>query len=248
MTGYIELAHGNAEQATTLLEEALALSREVGDKGNVGASLLGLGIAASLRGEPGRAEELLKQSLMMEVEFGTGSKADTAEIFESLAGAALELEKPLRVGRLWGAAEALREVSSPWSPTERLLHEPQLIAARFRLAEALWEAAFAEGRAMTLEESVEYALSEDEPELSENPLSLVEPVDGPVSSLTRREREVATLVARGLTNRQIAQELSISERTAENHVAKILKKLGLRSRAQIASLAAQRNSLAPDPT
>ena len=53
--------------------------------------------------------------------------------------------------------------------------------------------------------------------------------------LTAREREVALLVARGLTNRQIAQQLSISEYTVANHVRKILKKLGLRSRAQISS-------------
>ncbi len=55
--------------------------------------------------------------------------------------------------------------------------------------------------------------------------------------LTAREREVALLVARGLTNRQIASELSISKRTVDNHVANILKKLGLRSRAQVAAWA-----------
>jgi non-specific serine/threonine protein kinase len=53
--------------------------------------------------------------------------------------------------------------------------------------------------------------------------------------LTAREQEVAALLARGLTNRQVSTKLSISERTAGNHVAKILKKLGLNSRAQIAS-------------
>jgi DNA-binding CsgD family transcriptional regulator len=51
--------------------------------------------------------------------------------------------------------------------------------------------------------------------------------------LTRREREVALLVARRLTNRQIAKELVISEHTVAAHLRRILKKLGLRSRAQI---------------
>ena len=51
--------------------------------------------------------------------------------------------------------------------------------------------------------------------------------------LTRREQEVVVLIARGLTNHQIAKELSISEHTVANHVRRILKKLGLRSRAQI---------------
>jgi DNA-binding CsgD family transcriptional regulator/tetratricopeptide (TPR) repeat protein len=54
-------------------------------------------------------------------------------------------------------------------------------------------------------------------------------------ALTPREREVAALVARGLTNLQVAAELTISERTVEGHVERILGKLGFRSRAQIAA-------------
>ena len=55
------------------------------------------------------------------------------------------------------------------------------------------------------------------------------------SALTSREIEVATLVAEGLTNRQIAGRLVISERTAQNHVQHILAKLGFASRSQIAA-------------
>ena len=53
--------------------------------------------------------------------------------------------------------------------------------------------------------------------------------------LTRRERKVAELVGRGLTNREIAQRLVLSERTAQNHVQHILTKLGLANRTQIAA-------------
>jgi len=63
------------------------------------------------------------------------------------------------------------------------------------------------------------------------------PVDGPgpwLSTLSMREREVAVLIARGLTNRQIAEELVISERTAEGHVDHIRDKLGVRNRAEVA--------------
>ena len=91
---------------------------------------------------------------------------------------------------------------------------------------------------MSPEQAVEYALGAEEParpETSKNsprvPTYKVPAADG----LTRREREVALLAARGLTNRRIARELSISEHTAANHVRSILKKLGLRSRAQISS-------------
>jgi DNA-binding NarL/FixJ family response regulator len=59
----------------------------------------------------------------------------------------------------------------------------------------------------------------------------------PSDRLTAREREVAALVARGLTNRQIADALIVSQRTAESHVANSLGKLGLGSRAQLAAWA-----------
>ena len=58
-------------------------------------------------------------------------------------------------------------------------------------------------------------------------------------NLTRREQEVATLVAQGLTNREIATRLFISERTAESHVEQIRGKLGFRSRSQLAAWMAQ---------
>jgi DNA-binding NarL/FixJ family response regulator len=55
------------------------------------------------------------------------------------------------------------------------------------------------------------------------------------TQLSAREAEVAMLVAEGLTNRQIAERLVISERTAENHVQHILTKLGFSTRSQIAA-------------
>jgi DNA-binding CsgD family transcriptional regulator len=62
------------------------------------------------------------------------------------------------------------------------------------------------------------------------------------SPLSPREFEVARLVGRGLTNKQIGQKLYVSERTAENHVQHILTKLGLRNRSQIAAWASGRES------
>jgi DNA-binding NarL/FixJ family response regulator len=58
-------------------------------------------------------------------------------------------------------------------------------------------------------------------------------------ALTRREREVAGLLGRGLTNRQIASALVVSERTAGNYVQRVLNRLGLDNRAQVAAWAAQ---------
>ncbi|MDP9352896.1 MAG: response regulator transcription factor, partial [Chloroflexota bacterium] len=61
--------------------------------------------------------------------------------------------------------------------------------------------------------------------------------------LTRREREIVGLITEGLTNRQIAQQLVLSERTVDTHTANLMRKLGLRSRAQVAAWAAQHGLL-----
>ena len=88
---------------------------------------------------------------------------------------------------------------------------------------------------MSFEEAVEYALSAEAlsppaPPAPEQPSTGAQQLE-----LTRREKEVAALVAQGLTNRQIASELVLSEHTVHRHVAGILKKLDLHSREQVAS-------------
>ena len=88
---------------------------------------------------------------------------------------------------------------------------------------------------MSLEEASEYAFSEGE-SATPSPLTPEPPSVGTNSvALTRREEEIAALVARGFTNRQVASDLSISEHTAATHVARIFKKLGLHSRSQLAT-------------
>ena len=68
-----------------------------------------------------------------------------------------------------------------------------------------------------------------------------------MAALTEREREVLVLVAKGLSNQEIADALVISERTARTHVSNILGKLGVVSRTQ-AALWAIREGIAPAPT
>jgi DNA-binding NarL/FixJ family response regulator len=98
---------------------------------------------------------------------------------------------------------------------------------------------------MLLGRAVEHARSDEEE--SEAPTLVPVPEEpsspaasGPTERLTPRQQEIALLDGRGLTNRQIAKELSISVPTVENHIAKSLKKLGFSSRARSAAWVAQR--------
>jgi non-specific serine/threonine protein kinase len=80
------------------------------------------------------------------------------------------------------------------------------------------------------------------------PMTRPEPAaDRPATLLTRREREVAALVGRGLTNRQVSTRLVLSEHTVATHVRTIFKKLGLDSRTQLAAWVARRSPLPPKP-
>jgi serine/threonine-protein kinase PknK len=97
-----------------------------------------------------------------------------------------------------------------------------------------------EGRTMRLEQAVAYALGEAEEPVSTATLAREEPwIAERPAMLTRREEEVAILVSRGLTNRQIATELSISAHTVATHVGKTMRKLGLSSRSQLAAWVAE---------
>ncbi|MGY3786344.1 LuxR C-terminal-related transcriptional regulator [Streptomyces antibioticus] len=92
------------------------------------------------------------------------------------------------------------------------------------------------GAALALPDVVAYALEENGGDPPERPSGSAHGV-----RLTRREAQVAALVAEGLANQQIADRLVIARRTAEGHVERILSKLGLSNRSQIAAwVAAQR--------
>ena len=170
--------------------------------------------------------------------FGSGGGGDftvEAGSLEGLACICVAEGATKRASRLFGAAEALREaVGIEHMPEEDIWREPYLAAARSRLDEASWEEAWAEGRVMSMEQAIEYAFSEKKPLTPSSPES-EQPLSERSPSLTRREKEVAILVGRGLTNRQIASELVLSEHTVHHHVTNILRKLKLRSREQISS-------------
>jgi DNA-binding NarL/FixJ family response regulator len=140
--------------------------------------------------------------------------------------------------RVIGAASGLRVRVLPELSTTAVgtrLHDT-IAAAESALGAEAASACLDEGQRMGLEEAVRYARTAPEQATTTRPAPAQLPsTAGVLAPLTRREQEVAALLLRGLSNRQIAEELVITERTAETHVCRILSKLGLGSRAQLAS-------------
>jgi non-specific serine/threonine protein kinase len=245
LEGVMAISRGDLKHSAALHEQSLKLFREVQDTPGVITCLAQLGVIALMRGDYEGASPPLRESLRMAWE--SDYKVLIQFCLYLLACVAASQEQPVRAARLWGAVEGMEEAYAvrvtPLTPSVSD-YEGRLSIARSQLGEETWSGSWAEGKAMALGQVVGYALSgegEAEPPtlvavLEQHP----SPVDEATEMLTPREREVALLVGRGLTNRQIAQELSISERTVENHIGKILKELGFSSRARIAAWVSQR--------
>jgi predicted ATPase len=153
--GYTLLLEGDHDRAIALNEEAAALLREQRHRGDLQYAVDNLGWAALVRGDHQRAEQLFEESLRLCWELG--DKTIAAESLEGLACVAEAGGETKRATRLFGVAEALREaVGYHQTPGERALREPYLATTRSRMDEAAW----AEGRVMTLEEAISYALED----------------------------------------------------------------------------------------
>ncbi|MGH2368930.1 MAG: tetratricopeptide repeat protein, partial [Chloroflexota bacterium] len=232
MLGYVTLKLGDPESAQALCEEALAIFREFGDHRGMARALLGLGATASRLGNYVAAGTWHVESLTHSEK--VGDRLFTAFCLVGLAGVAVAQGQPERAARLLGAEEALREaIGAPRAPTHAPDHRRFLAAAHAALGDSAFAAAFAAGRSLSFEAAVAEAMSAGEASPAAGP-GAASSEDSPAAPLTAREQEVAKLIARGLTNKQIAAELIIAEGTADRHVSNILGKLDLTSRAQVA--------------
>ena len=236
--GVVAAARGDYVRATALLEESLAMARETERKAAILTATLRLGRVVFGQGNCERAAALFKESLVLRKE--RGDKDGIAACLDALAGVAMAQERLEKAARLFGAADVLRDaIHTVVSPAQRAEYDRHMATLRARLDETALAAAWVEGRAMTLEQAIEYALAPDEAP-SRTARRKDRPAPGErLDLLTAREREVAALIAQGLTNREIASRLVIAERTAEGHVQSILNKLGFNSRAQVAAWAVE---------
>ncbi|MER6831219.1 tetratricopeptide repeat protein [Streptosporangium sp. NPDC000563] len=231
---------GDLVEARVRYERALDMLQDITAHWQAITCLSGLGRIALAQGDLPTARVRLIESLRLCI--GTGQRLGVARRIETLAQLALAEEDDRRAVRLAGASAAIRSAMSGavLPPGFGARMEELLQPARARLGDALVAQLWAHGQEMSQEQAVRYALQFDEP--SEAPLLLGKhPVAAPLTTLTCREWEIAELIARGMSNKAIADELVISPATAARHVANILGKLGFSSRTQVATWVIEQN-------
>jgi predicted ATPase/DNA-binding CsgD family transcriptional regulator/Tfp pilus assembly protein PilF len=247
--GSVARDRGDHLAAISHFQAALALYQEIDARPEIARCLAGIASVALAQGDLGLCRSSLTESLSLSL--ATGQRLPVARGLEAFAALEARAGHAVRAAKLAGAALELRSAAGhPPSRGAGARLEDVLKPARTSLGDLRANALLAEGRSMTADEAVSYAMRA--PGASPEETGSVLPGDmvprprvgnGPApvpgapapNTLTPREREIAGLIARGLSNRGIARELVISQATVARHVANILGKLGFSSRAQVAA-------------
>jgi predicted ATPase/DNA-binding CsgD family transcriptional regulator len=246
--GSVAFFRGDYEEAVARCEESLALYRALGSVHGTASVLGTLGRALLEQGDHERALAVLGEGLVLSQQIGNKWYAISA--LEGLAATTTARGEWERAARLFGAVEALVEASGiVVQPADRAANERLLTTVRAHLDEATFAAAWAAGAAAPPEAAMAEApapASEEAfaPVATDRPLAppatdddadeVSEPQRAIFPGLTPRECDVLALLAQGRSDSGIAAALSISERTAGNHVQHIIHKLGVKSRTAAA--------------
>jgi predicted ATPase/DNA-binding CsgD family transcriptional regulator/Tfp pilus assembly protein PilF len=227
---------GDLSRAEALYNESLALWRSVSGNPGIASSLHKLAQTARRRGNVSEAGRLLSESLELQTEIG--NKQGIVECLAALAGLALEWAPAERAVELLAAAEvAVSQLGAPLAPADAVDFERDRSRGQASLDTSTWAAAYQRGSELTVNEALT---------LAQAPPASTAAKHGSARGgvLSSREIQVVELIAKGLSNREIAQALVISDKTAANHVEHIMTKLDLRSRAQVAVWAVQQHAAA----
>ncbi|MGV9866305.1 protein kinase domain-containing protein [Rhodococcus koreensis] len=219
---------GDSDRAIESYAQILEITEARGESVFRSNTLWSMAVAVWRRGDRTQAVRLLEQALQLARQVNNPSSVSTH--LEALAWIAAGEQNARHAVVLLGAAEELsRSVgSSPIAfPHLRAYHTQCQHTSRRALGVREYEAAHREGQRLGLDAAIAYALGEQAP-AAPTPTETT-------ATLTKRERQVADLIAEGLTNKAIAARLVISPRTAQGHVEHVLTKLGFTSRAQIAA-------------
>ncbi|MGW5382187.1 protein kinase domain-containing protein [Nocardia sp. NPDC003963] len=229
LLGWAHELSGDTDRAREYYRRVLAVTEPCHEILHRAASLRGVGVAVWRDGDRDRARQLLTEALR--VNSGLNSTVLNMFCLEGLAWIVDMRTEAERAAILMGAAQALWPAGARVMTVFRNMagyHEECERDARAALGVRRYDAAHQQGQTMGMEAATAYALGESAGAASGAAAD-------PAPKLTKRERQVADLVARGLSNKQIATKLVISQRTAQGHVENILTKLGYTSRAQIAA-------------
>jgi len=160
-SGWAAVFRSDYTAAISLLEESLTLERELEDVYGIAHSAYILGFARLFHGEADEAARLFRGSLT--VSHQLNDKWFISGCLTGLAGVASALREPVRAARLWGVSNNLDETVGAVNPPYwgRFIVGPILASIRSQLDEAAFAAAYAEGRALTMEQAIEYALATD---------------------------------------------------------------------------------------
>ncbi|MEU6587236.1 protein kinase [Nocardia sp. NPDC046763] len=228
LLGWVHELAGDTQRAIEYHRQVLSITQACGELLFQSTALWGMGVAVWQQGERSRAIELLANALRVNQRMR--SPVVAAVSLESLAWTACVDGNAERAAVLMGAAHELDRSAGDVAsivPIMRQHHDECVRLMRSALGVRGFESAFRHGQVMGMDAAVAYALGEQPTD--------TKLTSGPLPELTKRERQVADLIAQGFTNKQIAAKLVISQRTAQGHVEHILTKLGFTSRAQIAA-------------
>jgi non-specific serine/threonine protein kinase len=236
--GLLARDRGDLDSAATLLRASLREARELDYPWAVAWSAWGLGTTMIAQGKVDEPCPLLGEALQIYAELN--DPRGVAQCLEALAQIACELAHYETAARLIGSAAAHRaRLAAPPGDAE----QARTSAVEQTLAESLGPDAAERlrqvGLAMPAQQSAELGMA------VANGVAPGDPDRAGPALLTRRERQVAALVAAGRTNRQVGRALGISEKTAEVHLQHVMSKLQVRSRAEVAAWAATHQLSAP---
>jgi DNA-binding CsgD family transcriptional regulator len=229
--GWAHDLNGDTPQAVACYEEVLEITESHGESVFRSYALWALGIAVWQQGDRIRSVGLIEQGLQLARR--VKDPLTGVMCLESLAWIASEEGRARRAVVLMEAANELGRAagqSAVLFPDLNDYHEDCERRVRRTLSPTAFEEACKEGRSMSFDGALSYALGEQTPGARGT---------GTSATLTKRERQIADLVAQGLTNKAIAAKLVISQRTVHGHVEHILAKLGFTSRTQIAAWAVE---------
>jgi predicted ATPase/DNA-binding NarL/FixJ family response regulator len=222
--------------AERLCVEAKAIGEEHGELWAQAYAIYVLALCAWVSGDFARADRLGRECLRIKRSFH--DLLGIVLAIEVLAWIAASQGNAARAAMLLGATnEIWQSVGYPMFGSRHFgaPHGECESAALSALGEQEFRAMFRKGMDLELEEAISLAIGE---ELLPEPRPTIEAP----TPLTRREQQVADLIAGGMSNKEIAATLVIARRTAEGHVERILQKLGFTSRAQIATWVTERRN------